>query len=392
MLEQFSPEQIFPPESRVDEIKSVRQTAARRKPLPRVRKTLGVKATDTMAEAGRKILRFHFAHMLNHEKGTLLGEDIEELHDMRVATRRMRAAFDVFGQYFKPKAVKKHFKRLRITGRMLGRVRDLDVFMEKARQYLETLPDSEHRGLAPLFNAWGRKRAEEREKLVSYLQSEEYREFKQDFNQFTSTPDESAIPISETNPNPHLVRHVLPVLIYTRLASVQAYEMLIVNAAVEQLHALRIEFKKLRYALEFFHEVLGHEAKDVINELKSLQDHLGDLNDANVACQTLSEFIEAEQALQNNLPLYERQSLEPVVEYLAAKHAERHNLMVTFPELWEHFNRRESLKNIALSISGLQKTKGFLSYLNTRQRSAQAGLLDHRKLPENQIKTDQSAN
>jgi CHAD domain-containing protein len=172
---------------------------------------------------------------------------------------------------------------------------------------------------------------------------------------------------------------------------VQAYETLIANAAVEQLHALRIEFKKLRYALEFFHEVLGIEAKYVINELKSLQDHLGDLNDANVACQTLSEFIEEEEALQNALPLHERQSLEPVVDYLADKHAERHKLMVAFPELWEHFNRRDSLKNIALSISGLQKTKRSVSYL-ARQRYTPTGLLNHRKLPENQIKTDQSEN
>jgi CHAD domain-containing protein len=150
-----------------------------------------------------------------------------------------------------------------------------------------------------------------------------------------------------------LVNHVVPVLIYTRLNAVRAHETLIPNAAVEQLHALRIEFKKLRYALEFFREVLGKETKDVINELKTLQDHLGDLNDANVACQILSEFIENAEAYQNKLPLSERQSLEPVVAYLAAKHAERHHLMITFPELWEHFNRRETLKNIALSISGL---------------------------------------
>jgi hypothetical protein len=65
--------------------------------------------------------------------------------------------------------------------------------------------------------------------------------------------------------------------------------------------------------------------------------------------------------------------------------------MVTFPELWEHFNRRESLKNIALSISGLQKTKRFVSYL-TRQRYTHTVLPNHRKLPENQIKTDQSEN
>jgi CHAD domain-containing protein len=265
----------------------------------------------------------------------------------------MRAAFDVFGQYFEPKSVKKHLKRLRRAGRTLGRMRDLDVFLEKTQHYIETLPDGAPMRLAPLLNAWGQKRAEERQKLVSYLESAEYQQFKLDFNRFTSARDESAISMFESNPKPNLVRHVLPVLIYTRLASVRAYGGFIANAGVKQLHALRVEFKKLRYTLEFFSEVLGQEAKDVISELKSLQDYLGDLNDANVACQILNESIAEAEALQNDLPLHERQSLEPVVAYLATKHADRHNLMVAFPELWEHFHRRETVKNIALSISRL---------------------------------------
>lgn len=60
----------------------------------------GVLPDDPMSEAGRKVLRFHFGRMLEHEPGTRLGDDIEELHDMRVATRRMRSAFRVFTSYF----------------------------------------------------------------------------------------------------------------------------------------------------------------------------------------------------------------------------------------------------------------------------------------------------
>ena len=306
-----------------------------------------------MAEAGRKTLRFHFARMLSHEAGTRLGEDIEQLHDMRVATRRMRAAFDVFGPYLKPRTVKKRLKKLRVAGRTLGRVRDLDVFMEKTAEYLETLPEHERRGLHPLMEQWKRKRALEREKLIAYLDSENYQRFKKEFNGFTAWPEVISRHLSETPPGPDLVKLAVPVLIYTRLSALRARETLIQNAAVDELHALRIETKKLRYALEFFHEVLGEEAKEVIAELKIIQDHLGNLNDANVACQILSAFIEVAEAQQNELPLNERQSLEPVVAYLAAKHAERHHLLVTFPKIWKRFNRRENLRNIALSISGL---------------------------------------
>ena len=62
-----------------------------------VGKTPGVLASDNVAEAGRKVLRFHLARMIAREPGTREGSDPEELHGMRVATRRMRAAWRVFG-------------------------------------------------------------------------------------------------------------------------------------------------------------------------------------------------------------------------------------------------------------------------------------------------------
>ena len=354
-----SPGRIDSESPQIEAAPLVKKKKVRRKnvsaeiPFPKVRKNPGIKENDPMAEAGRKILRFHFAHMLAHEEGTRNGQDIEELHDMRVATRRMRAAFEVFGPYFRRKVVKKHLKRLRAAGRALGRMRDLDVSVEKAQRYLETLPEEERPGLDPLLNTWGQERTTERDQLLAYLDSENYQRFKQEFNQFVSTPGDGVPPITETVPTPNLVRHVVPVLIHTRLAALRAHEQIVTNASVEQLHALRIEFKRLRYAIEFFREVLGGEAREVIDEIKTLQDHLGDLNDANVACQSLREFIETWEERQLDRPIQERQNPEPVVAYLAARHAERHNLMITFPKAWSQFNRPDTLKNIALSISGL---------------------------------------
>ena len=96
----------------------------------------GVRADDTMAEAADKILLFQLRRMIEHEPGTRKGEDIEELHDMRVATRRMRAALRLFEAFLDPEALRPFLKTLRRTGRTLGAVRDLDVFWEKT----ETLP------------------------------------------------------------------------------------------------------------------------------------------------------------------------------------------------------------------------------------------------------------
>jgi CHAD domain-containing protein len=313
----------------------------------------GVAPLDSLAEAGRKVLRFHFAQMLLHEDGTLQGDDIEELHDMRVATRRMRAAFEVFGDAYKKKALRPHLKRLRATGRALGQVRDLDVFMEKAHAYLKDQPEGQSQGLRPLLRMWEQDRESKRTHLVAYLKGKSYADFKEEFYNFLSTPGEGAQPIPQDEPVPYLVRDVAPVLIYTRLAAADAFETILHNATLEQLHTLRIEFKKLRYSVEFFQEVLGKQAKEVIGELKKLQDHLGDLHDAQVATQILRDFLGQWDLHQASLPVSERQSPEPIMAYLSARYAERYHLMVTFQDAWECFTSPEFRRNLALAVSEL---------------------------------------
>lgn len=317
----------------------------------REQKSPGIDPEDSMSEAGRKVMRFLFAQMLYHEPGTRAGEDIEELHDMRVATRRMRAAFEVFGPYFRKKAIRPYLKGLRATGRALGPVRDLDVFMQKAQTYLESLPEDERGGLDPVLNSWKSGRIEARQKMMDYLDSHQYREFIQTYNQFLNSPGEGARSFDPDNPVPNTVREVAPMLIFERLAAVRAYEALLDNATIEQLHMLRIEFKKLRYTVEFFREVLGEEGKKVVDDIKRFQDHLGDLNDADVACGILNELLEGWESGQTETSLSERVNPEPVVAYLASKHAERHQLIVTFPQAWEHFNRAEFRANLAQAIS-----------------------------------------
>jgi CHAD domain-containing protein len=316
-------------------------------------KSPGVLPEDTLAEAGRKVLRFHFSQMLRHEAGTYLGEDIEELHDMRVATRRMRAAFEVFEVAFTQKAVKSQLKGLRATGRALGRVRDLDVFMEKATRYAETLPEERRPGLQPLLQAWMNSREAARTVMVKYLDSGAYQNFKERFDVFVNTPGAGARSFKNPLPTPHLVRDVTPALIYERFASVRAFDAVISTATLEQFHALRIEFKKLRYTLEFFREVLGPEAGAVIEEIKSMQDHLGDLNDAQVATQILRDFLLEWDAQQAALPVAERTAPTPVLDYLAVRYAERQDLEQSFRQAWESFNRPELHQNLAQAVSVL---------------------------------------
>jgi CHAD domain-containing protein len=149
------------------------------------------------------------------------------------------------------------------------------------------------------------------------------------------------------------VREIAPALIYTRLEAVRAYETILANATITQLHALRIECKRFRYTLEFFREVLGEQAKGVINELKGVQDHLGDLHDADVASQIVRRFLTEWDARQTVLLLAERQNPQAIVNYLAYQSAELHRLMVSFPLTWEHFNRPDFRMDLAMAVAKL---------------------------------------
>ncbi|RMF45322.1 MAG: CHAD domain-containing protein, partial [Anaerolineae bacterium] len=149
------------------------------------------------------------------------------------------------------------------------------------------------------------------------------------------------------------VLEAAPVLIYQRLAGVLAYEPRLQQASIEELHALRIAFKRLRYTVEFFREVLGPQASGVLKAIKAMQDHLGDLNDADVACALLSRFLAEWDARQKDLPLPQRHNPQPLVAYLAVQHAERHRLMTAFPQAWENFFSPQFKRSLALAIAEL---------------------------------------
>lgn len=321
---------------------------------PEPMERIGIAKDDLLAEAGRKVMRFHFARMLANEDGTRIGEDIEALHDMRVATRRLRSAFEVFGQAFEPGTLKPYLKGLRATGRALGGVRNLDVAIEKAQEYLRTLPEEKQHNLDNLIHFWQEQRKKKRTKMLAFLDSEEYHTFKRKYNIFLSTPGAGSREIPKDEPAPQLVRELAPVLIYIHLAKVRAFDRYILEAPIDFLHGLRIEFKKLRYTVEYFQEALGDQAVEVIEDLKTLQDHLGDLNDADFAAKSLAKLVEEMSDDENDEEAQkDTKYLKAVKKYMDYQISQRDRLLDEFPQAWAHFNRDEFRIHLSAAVSSL---------------------------------------
>jgi triphosphatase len=264
--------------------------APARKPK-RKKKALGVRADEPMAEAGRKILRFHFERMLANEDDTRKGEDIEALHHMRVATRRQRAAFRIVSPYFKRKLTEPFRDELRTLADRLGAVRDLDVLIESAERHRSSLRGEAAPAFTPLLEEWQGRRDEARHALLRHLDSDEYRDFTTRYQEFLSSAGAGVKDGADSTPHPQQVRHVLPAEVWDHYGRVRAYETVMTWASIETIHSLRIEAKRLRYLLEFFAEVLEPGLAGAVESLVRLQDHIGELHDADVTIGLLRDFL-----------------------------------------------------------------------------------------------------
>jgi triphosphatase len=248
---------------------------------PEVALDLGPTEIDATLSCGGvafAILRRHFGQMLAHEPGVRLGEDPEELHDMRVATRRLRAALKLYSDFL-PKRSERYERDLRWVAGALGEVRDLDV-------HLEGLSEEASRNgevLEEVVSLLRERRNEARRGMLEALDSNRYERL---IASFSATLRRGRSP-TPTSP----ILEVAPNLIRDRYKKVRkSANRLSEDSPPEHYHDLRKKGKRLRYALEPLQEIYGKQAQKMVKLLKKIQDDLGDHQDFIVASGLMEEL------------------------------------------------------------------------------------------------------
>jgi triphosphatase len=228
------------------------------------------------------VLRRHFTALLAKEPGTRLGDDIEELHDMRVASRRLRAALSLFADVAPPAALEAG-EDLAWLGRVLGAVRDLDVQLEQLEVWLAELPEPDRAALEELAALLRRQRDDARVELLEALDSRRYESLVSRFGRVLR-----ARPARRDDASAEPALAVAPDLIETRFRRMRALGRRIgPGSPAEDYHRLRIRCKRLRYALEFLADLYPGKAEPLLRRLAALQDVLGLHQDADVAIERL---------------------------------------------------------------------------------------------------------
>jgi len=227
-------------------------------------------ATPRMAVA--LSLAEQLRRMLAHDPGTRLGHDPEDLHQLRVATRRARAVL----RAARPLVDSVWADRLRAElgwlGAALGPARDADVLLESMLVEVAALGDNAG-AAASLLVQLEAERTDRRGAVVEALSSDRY------------------LALLETLEA--VEPETVPRAGKGTLASVWAAELRRTRRAADaladeppddELHAFRIRVKRLRYATELAaHELGRSRAEDVVRAAKTLQDTLGEHQDAVVA-------------------------------------------------------------------------------------------------------------
>ena len=298
------------------------------------RDKLAIHASDPVAEAGRKIIARQYRRMIQQEAGSRTGADIESVHRMRVAIRRMRSLLRLIPDHYQARTARQLQSGLREIARNLGAVRDLDVLILDLERFAASLPRAEQAPLRSVVQRLDQRRIKRRQRINRLFDSKGYARILRRLKRFANRRGQGARRIDRRAPRE--LRHVLPVLLHQRLASVRAYDALLPAGDVEDLHDLRVEFKQLRYALEFFQPILGASAAPYLRHVRAMQDLLGRIQD-------ISVFIEAISRLKK-LTAEERTAL---ASYCSARLAEQVCLRQDFDEQWRGFNLRATQRQFS---------------------------------------------
>ena len=118
-------------------------------------------------EAAGRVILTRWREMMNYRDGTLLGDDIEELHAMRVSSRRLRAAMDAFAEAFPAKSFRPLLHQVKEITDVLGDARDLDVAVEGLNRELAGVPDDERPGIEGIIARYRHDRAAEDPRIAA---------------------------------------------------------------------------------------------------------------------------------------------------------------------------------------------------------------------------------
>jgi CHAD domain-containing protein len=246
-----------------------------------------------------EIYRFGTAYILEqiHQfegeiDGALKEKDIEYVHRMRVASRRLRTALNLFRLYLPDDTAQIWRREFKGITKALGQARDLDVQIQLVRGFLMGDVAREYKyGYRCLLLRLKQNRKKAQENVKSAIEILQAKGTLNRIHTVLKMPGED----QDLNFPPYLYQAPSE-SIQRGLEDFLSYQEFIYSPSNgDHLHAMRIAGKRLRYTMEIFAPLFQQSLLPFIEIMKEIQDQLGEIHDCDVWVVWLPEFIALEQ-------------------------------------------------------------------------------------------------
>jgi CHAD domain-containing protein len=266
--------------------------------LSKIARALGPRALDapdllpppkldfasTPTEVLRAAIARSTARLLAHDPGVRQGADPEDVHQARVATRRIRSDLRTFRQVVEPSWDESLRSELKWLAGLLGEVRDDDVLLGQLEERVESLAADDRAAGERVLDGLRAERQGAREELLAAMRSSRYVDLVERL-----LAAARAVPAADDAVDLELDLGELAVKPWKKLR--KAVRDLDDDPPDADLHAVRIRAKRARYAAEAVAPAVGSGAKRFASAVADLQDVLGEHQDAVVAGQWLREHV-----------------------------------------------------------------------------------------------------
>jgi putative phosphoesterase len=300
--------------------------------------------------------------------GVMESDDMEYVHRMRVASRRIRATMPLFKNCFPQNQFKRWLNEVKKVTRLLGEARDLDIQITFIKNYQSKNKSSTEDSITDLLlTSHMTKRAQVQSTVLKGLEKLQEASVLTDMQEFFDLTNNSLRKVRFVSSS---VREKAFWAISSRLYDLTALERYVRQEnAVLKHHEMRIRAKWLRYTMETFAPIYESKLTEEIETMKSFQDVLGEMHDCDVWINYLPKFMD-----KHNQDEGKQQS---ILKFLGYVKALRKSHYTRFVDLWAENKKKGFFKKLKETTNtGFFKVEDKIKELQSNPEAEVAVLAD----------------
>jgi CHAD domain-containing protein len=251
--------------------------------MAKAKEIAGIDCTRQASEVVPLVLGARIEEMCSLRTRALEFSDPEGVHDIRVASRRVRSALRDFLPYLRKARVSASGRQLKEIADKLGVVRDCDVTIIALEKLQPTVTPEVAAGLERIIKAQKDRRDPARKELSRALGSRALSEFKRDFLQAVEAAILPASGAKASRMNSASYKAFATATLLKRVKDLERLSTSLYEPhKTKPLHDMRIAAKRLRYGLDLFAHCWGEPLGMFSRQVAQLQSSLGELHDCDI--------------------------------------------------------------------------------------------------------------